>query len=33
MIGSTVILGAVFSLYGIYYVDAIVGIFISLGIF
>lgn len=32
MIGSAVILGAIFSIYGIYYVDAIVGIFISLGI-
>jgi divalent metal cation (Fe/Co/Zn/Cd) transporter/predicted transcriptional regulator len=32
MIGSAVIISAVFSIYGIYYVDAIVGIFISLGI-
>lgn len=32
LIGSAVILGAVFSMYGVYYVDAIVGIIISLGI-
>jgi hypothetical protein len=32
-IGASVIIGAVFALFGIYYVDAIIGLFIALGIF
>ncbi|MCE7698910.1 MAG: cation transporter [Methanobacterium paludis] len=32
-IGTSVIVGAIFAIYGIYYVDAIIGLFIAVGIF
>ena len=32
-IGSSVIIGAIFAIYGIYFVDALIGLFVGAGIF